>query len=108
MITSKVEGREVAAPEQPEVGGAQLADLMAMLEASVRAATAAKPVAMKAAGAAKKATSAKPAPGKATEAAKPAAAKPAATKVPPAGRAAGGRARAAEDEAPNVLRRRSA
>jgi DNA end-binding protein Ku len=45
MITSKVEGREVAAPEEPEVGGAQLADLMAMLEASVRAATAGTPAA---------------------------------------------------------------
>ena len=45
MITSKVEGREVATPEEPEVGGAQLADLMAMLEASVRAATAGAPAA---------------------------------------------------------------
>ena len=43
MIASKLEGREVVAPEEPEVGGAQLADLMAMLEASVRAATAGAP-----------------------------------------------------------------
>jgi DNA end-binding protein Ku len=147
MIASRVEGREVVAPEEPEVGGAQLADLMAMLEASVRAATAGEPAATapatksaRAAGAAARPTAAKAA--KAEPAAKAAKAAPAAKAEPaaraakapravPAAKAATGgrgpaavpaketaakpaaaahaaRTRAAEDEAPKVLRRRSA
>ncbi len=50
VITAKVEGREVVEPAEPEAGGGQLADLMAMLEASVKAATAARPADEKAAG----------------------------------------------------------
>ena len=135
MIASKVEGREVVAPEEPEVGGAQLADLMAMLEASVRAATADTPAAKparakpaKVAAAAKadpavksttaKNTTAKGATGQkapAAVAAKANATKPALATRTARSRAADGdgaltaRERAArEAEAPKVLRRRSA
>jgi DNA end-binding protein Ku len=135
MIASKVEGREVVAPEEPEAGGAQLADLMAMLEASVRAATAGEPAATASATKpARSAKAAKAAPtAKATPAAKAPRAVPAAKApraVPAAKAATGGRGpaavpaketatkpdvaaraartRAAEDEAPKVLRRRSA
>jgi len=136
MITSKVEGREVVAPEEPEVGGAQLADLMAMLEASVRASTTGAPAAKparakpaKAAAAVKadpaataapaaKSTTAKGATRQKTAAAAPV--KASAVKPVPATRttrsrvgederALTARERAArEAEAPKVLRRRSA
>ena len=79
MITSKVEGREVATPEEPEVGGAQLADLMAMLEASVRAATAGAPAAKPASAKSAKAAAATAGPATKITAAKITAAKAAPT-----------------------------
>ncbi len=48
LIAAKVEGREIVEAAEPAVGGGQLADLMAMLEASVKAATAAGPATVKA------------------------------------------------------------
>jgi len=84
LIAAKVEGREVVEPAEPEAGGGQLADLMAMLEASVQAAKAAAPASAKPARTATRKSAA------ATAAAKAAALD------------------AREADAPKVLRRRSA
>jgi DNA end-binding protein Ku len=105
LIAAKVEGREVVEPAEPEAGGGQLADLMAMLEASVQAAkAAAAPASAKPARAASaKRASAKAGAGAAADA--PVASKSAARK-PAAAKAA---AFEVDDaDAPKVQRRRSA
>jgi DNA end-binding protein Ku len=110
LIAAKVEGREVVEPAEPEAGGGQLADLMAMLEASVQAAKAA---AAPASATPARAASAKRASAKAgAEAAAdaPAAARSAVRK-PAAPKAAAAKAAAFEADdadAPKVQRRRSA
>jgi DNA end-binding protein Ku len=81
LIAAKVEGREVVVPAEPEAGGGQLADLMAMLEASVKAATAAKPPAATKPAGASKAAAKPPAAASKVAAGKPAAAKPASAKA---------------------------
>ena len=105
LIAAKVEGREVVEPAEPEAGGGQLADLMAMLEASVQAAKAAKAPASarpaRAASAKRASTKAGArAAGDVPVATKPAVRKPAAAKAA---------AFEADDvDAPKVQRRRSA
>jgi DNA end-binding protein Ku len=103
VITAKVEGREVVEPAEPEVGGGQLADLMAMLEASVQAAKAASAPAAKTGGT----TASRAAKAAGTKAAPAAKAAPA-TKTAPAAKAGGARAAAKAPTARELVEREAA